>query len=362
MLDNAASAAWQILRRLNQTLVIGVVRELLHFFKEVTRRFEQGLHRIEELSSHQLGESRLALVVKSLFAPVWNLTEAIIQFYVTVLVEPQVNPIKHFPLVTIAHKLMLPFLPALTGLLVALTEPFLPKLIAYPFVTVTILLLPGLAGFLVWELKENRRIYAANHVGSHQGGYDAVRIGAVRRSDLESTPIEPAIIGGHGETMRGMLRRGFHSGTLPKAFDRLRRVLREEIRDEVPYPHRLRDAQRRLAEVNRTLCVFCDRELGYALRRRCAEPNCGLVRVETGQPRLSSNAFDLTLELYAANTADDRPIELQLCVYLEEPDIYLRVEVNGPKEELGEPCWRLIRSDLEVFSGRAGAKPAPSAL
>ncbi|EGV19023.1 hypothetical protein [Thiocapsa marina] len=362
MLDNAASAAWQILRRLNQTLVIGVVRELLHFFKEVTRRFEQGLHRIEELLSHQLGESRLALVVKSLFAPIWNLTEAVIQFYVTVLVEPQVNPIKHFPLVTIAHKLMLPFLPALTGLLVALTEPFLPKLIAYPFVTVTILLLPGLAGFLVWELKENRRIYAANHAGSPLVGYDAGRIEAVHRVNLESTPIEPAIIGGHGETMRGMLRRGFHSGTLPKAFDRLRRVLREEIRDEVPYPHRLRDAQRRLAEVTRALCVFCDRELGYALRRRCVEPNCGLVRVETGQPRLSSNAFDLTLELYASSTADDRPIELQLCVYLEEPDIYLKVEVSGPKEQLGEPCWRLIRSDLEVFSGRAGVKPAPSAV
>jgi hypothetical protein len=362
MLDNAASATWQMLRRLNQTLVIGLVRELLHFFKEVTRRFEQGLHRIEELLSHQLGESPLALTMKALFAPIWKLTEGFIQFYVTVLVEPQVNPIKHFPLVTIAHKLMLPFLPALTGLLVALTEPFLPKLIAYPFVTVTILLLPGLAGFLVWELKENRRIYAANHAGAPRVGDDPVRIEAVRRSDLPSAPIEPAVIGSHGETMRGMLRRGFHSGTLPKAFDRLRRVLREEIRDEVPYPHRLREAQRRLAEVNRALCVFCDRELGYALRRRCAEPNCGLVRVETGRPRLSSNAFDLTLELYGAETANDRPIELRLCVYLEEPDLFLKVEVSGPREELGEPCWNLIRSDLAVFSGRAGVKRAPSAL
>jgi hypothetical protein len=362
MLDNAASGAWQMLRRLNQTLVVGLVRELLHFFKEVTRRFEQGLHRIEELLSHQLGESRLALVLKALFAPVWKLAEGVIQFYVTVLVEPQINPIKHFPLVTIAHKLMLPFLPALTGLLVALTEPFLPKLIAYPVVTVTILLLPGLAGFLVWELKENRRIYAANHAASRPVVYDAGRIEAVHRSDLASTPIEPAIIGSHGETMRGMLRRGFHSGTLPKAFDRLRRVLRDEIRDEVPYPHRLRDAQRRLAEVNHALCVFCDRELGYALRRRCAEPNCGLVRVETGRPRLSSNAFDLTLELYAADTAHNRPIELRLCVYQEEPDLYLKVEVSGPKEQLGESCWTLVRSDLELFSGRAGVKQAPSAV
>jgi hypothetical protein len=362
MLDNAASAVRLFLRRVNQTLVIGLVRELLHFFKEVTRRFEQGLHRIEELLSHQLGESRIELAIKSLFAPVWRLTEAFIQFYVTVLVEPQINPIKHFPLVTITHKLMLPFLPALTGLMVALTDPFLPKIIAYPFVTLTILLLPGLAGFLVWELKENWKIYAANHAGTRPVVDTPAPIGEVHRSDLPKTAIEQAVIGSHGETMRGMLRRGFHSGTLPKAFDRLRRVLREEIRDEIPYPLRLREAQRRLAEVDRALCMFCDRELGYALRLRCAEQNCSLVRVETGRPRLASNSFDLTLELYAANTANDRPIELRLSLYLDEPDLALKVEVNGPRQDLGETCWRMIREDIMVFSGRAGVKQAPLSL
>jgi hypothetical protein len=281
---------------------------------------------------------------------------------VTVLVEPQINPIKHFPLVTITHKLMLPFLPALTGLMVALTDPFLPKIIAYPFVTLTILLLPGLAGFLVWELKENWKIYAANHAGTRPVVDTPAPIGEVRRSDLAKTAIEQAVIGSHGETMRGMLRRGFHSGTLPKAFDRLRRVLREEIRDEIPYPLRLREAQRRLAEVDRALCMFCDRELGYALRLRCAEQNCSLVRVETGRPRLASNSFDLTLELYAANTANDRPIELRLSLYLDEPDLALKVEVNGPRQDLGEPCWRMIREDIMVFSGRAGVKQAPLSL
>jgi hypothetical protein len=355
MLDNAASATGQFLGRVNQTLVIGVVKELLHFFKEVTRRFDQALHRIEELLSHHLGESRLQLVLKSLFLPVWKVMESVIQFYVTVLVEPQVNPIKHFPLVTIAHKLMLPFLPALTGLLVALTDPVLPKLIAYPFVTVTILLAPGLAGFLVWELKENWKIYAANHAEARPVAGTAGPVQAVRRADLPSTPIEPAVIGSHGETMRGMLRRGFHSGTLPKAFDRLRRVLRKEIRDERPDPQRLREAQRRLAEVDRALCVFCDRELSYALRRRCADPQCGLVRVETQRPRLSSGSFDLTLELYGRRTPDMRPIELRLCVCLIEPNLTLKVEISGPKDDLGEPCWRLIRTDIAVFSGRAGA-------
>ncbi|WP_200387368.1 sulfite exporter TauE/SafE family protein [Thiocapsa imhoffii] len=357
LLDNAVSKTLQFLRRLNQTLVIGLVQELLHFFKEVTRRFAQGLHRIEELLTHQLGESHLQLVVKALFAPLWKLFEAVIQFYVTVLVEPQVNPIKHFPLVTIAHKLMLPFLPALTGLFLALTDPFLPKVLAYPIVTLTILLLPGLAGFLVWELKENWKIYAANHHGSRPGA-PALEgtLGPVDRDAIVKTPVEPAIIGSHGETMRGMLRRGFHSGTLPKAFDRLRRVLREEIRDEIPYPARLRDAQRRLAEVDRALCVFCHRELSYALRLRCAEPGCGLVHVETGRPRLSGNAFDLTLSLYATQTPEHHPIALRIEIELIEPDLCLRVALSGPTHHLGQHCWTLIGADLRVFSGRAGTK------
>jgi hypothetical protein len=62
-------------------------------------------------------------------------------------------------------------------------------------------LLPGIFGFLVWELKENWRLYAAN-----------------RPADLQ-----PVLIGHHGETMARFLRRGLHSGTLPKLFAKLRR-------------------------------------------------------------------------------------------------------------------------------------------
>lgn len=356
MLDNAVSATRLFLRRLNQTLVIGLIQELLHFFKEVVRGFEQGLHWIEERISHRLGESPLQTLVKGLLAPIWALTESVIQFYVTVLVEPQVNPIKHFPLVTITHKLMLPFLPALTGLLLALTESLLPKWIALPFVTLTILLLPGLAGFLVWELKENWKIYAANHAALRPAPHAAGPCEAMRRTDLPLAPIEPAMIGSHGETMRGMLRRGFHSGTLPKAFDRLRRVLREQIRDEIPYPQRLLDARRRIAEVEHALALFCDRELVYALRRRCADPQCDLVRVTAGRIRLSSSALGLTLGLYGPKTAPARPIELQLTIYLDEPELYLKVAIEGPEQDLKMHCWELIHADITVFAGRAGAK------
>ena len=355
LFDDLVSAGGQFLRRLNQTLVIGLIQELMLFFKEVTRRFQQGLHRIEERLSHHLGESWIALALKALLVPVWRVLEWLIQFYVTVLVEPQINPIKHFPLVTIAHKLMLPFLPLITSIMVEMLAPVLPKWIAIPFVTLTVLLLPGLAGFLVWELKENWKIYAANHSRATNEVDVKPGLYAVRREHLTLVPIEPAIVGGHGETLRGFLRRGFHSGTLPKSFDRLRRVMRRQIHNAVEAPQRLREAQRHLTEIERTVGVFCDRELAYALRRRCQDPNCVLMSVWTRRPRLATTSFELTLDLRLKPPHDRARIELRLCLCLREPDLRLSVVMQGDCEALGVTCRERIREDIRVFGARAGA-------
>ncbi len=391
LLDDTASGVGRVVRIVNQTLIIGLVRELIQFFKEVTRRFQQGLHWIEELLSHRLGESRLELILKALLVPIWRLLDALIQFYVTVLVEPQVNPIKHFPLVTIGHKLMLPFFPLITSFLLTITATVLPKWVAYPVVTITVLLLPGLAGFLVWELKENWKLYAANHrhlphptVGktikssffkekwlklsglkwrlrrswswrwfTQKSPLPTIAPAPMPPVLIDYAAIELAIIGHHGETMRGLLQRGFHSGTLPKAFDRLRRVLRTQIRTGIDTPQRLRDARRHLAEIERAICVFCERELAYALRRRCREPNCDLVRVETQRPRLATASFELKLMLYSKTAT---PTALNIHFFLLEPDLFLTVTVSGDGSLLREHCWQQLSEDLQMFSGRAGAK------
>ena len=46
--------------------------------------------------------------------------------------------------------------------------------------------IPGIFGFLAWELKENWRLYAANR----------------------PPRLKPVVLGHHGETMRGLLRPG----------------------------------------------------------------------------------------------------------------------------------------------------------
>ena len=68
--------------------------------------------------------------------------------------------------------------------------------------TLLITKMPGVFGFLVWELKENWKLYRANR----------------------ATNLRPVMIGHHGETMLRLLRPGFHSGTLPKLFAKFTRI------------------------------------------------------------------------------------------------------------------------------------------
>src|SRR5262249_47735586 len=118
------------------------------------------------------------------------------------LIEPTVNPIKHFPVVTVGHKLMLPFLMVVFHFLEEQLHFLGP--VRKPFVVLTIFFIPGIFGFIVWELKENWKLYRANRSGT----------------------LGPVLVGSHGETVLRLLRPGFHSGTVPKIRRRLRRAER----------------------------------------------------------------------------------------------------------------------------------------
>ncbi|MFE8033518.1 sulfite exporter TauE/SafE family protein [Thiohalocapsa marina] len=351
-LDDLSTNLGLYLRRINQTLFIGLIQQLIYFFKEVSRRFSQLLHRVDEALTHHLGETPPSLLLKAALAPIWRLAEALIEFYVTVLVEPQINPVKHFPIVSIGHKLLLPFLPAITATFIDISESVLPKVIAYPLVTLTILLLPGLFGFLVWELKENWKLYQANH----RGGLRGRDIDSDDAQDEVALAVEPATVGSHGEDVRALLTRGFHSGALPKGFDRLRRLLQRQIREQADHPKRLRRLQRQLEDLQYAFCVFFEREFTFALRERCRDPDCGLQRVATGRPRIASNLVELQVELHPAplTTGPDAPLQLRVRLFRRQRHICLESELSGPPERLGPTCWGHIRDDLRLFAGRSG--------
>ena len=142
--------------------------------------------------------SGIALVGKSLLTMILMPIMELLRFALIVLLEPQINPIKHFPTVTIGHKFML-----------VLIVPFAQKLqLLFGLnwemsLTVSIAIIsgiPGFFGFMVWELMENWRLYAANR----------------------PCRLVPIRIGSHGETFLSLFRPGFHSGSIAKIFRKLR--------------------------------------------------------------------------------------------------------------------------------------------
>ena len=124
-------------------------------------------------------------------------------------------------MVTVSHKILIPYTLQLSDLLV----PVVGGIAAPTLAATTIVLLPGVFGFMVWELKGNWRLYEANR----------------------SRSLAPADM-------------GIHSGTLPKLYTKLRRALNDARHDEHD-----RAARKQLAAidgvtlslerfVNRTLC------------------------------------------------------------------------------------------------------------
>jgi hypothetical protein len=328
-LDNLISG-WQLFwSRLRHEGLADLAAAVMGFFTAQTRRLTEGLHRVRGLLDRRLHEPWPKTLLKTLAAPIWAIIEALIQFYAVVLVEPQTNPIKHFPVVTVGHKLMLPLLPAITHGANTLLSPFLPTTIVLPLVALTVFLLPGLFGFLFWELKENWKLYAANR-----------RI-----------PVPPARLGDHGDTVRGLMRRGFHGGTLPKAFDRLRQVLERQVGSGTPNPRGLRRVARELEGISSALTHFVEQDLALQLRDGCP----GVLRGLTiGSPRLATQTVDLCLSLVPEYGA--APLELHIRLTMRETVLKCEAELQGSTDPLSETSLTRVRDTMDWFAQRCGAQ------
>jgi hypothetical protein len=156
---------------------------------------------VDEWLRFHSGEGRLALVCKPVLGLLWFGVTYTVRIVINLFVEPTFNPIKHFPVVTVTAKLIFPFVGTWPVAFAAPLEPYLGKVLALFLGQAAFWLLPGLGGFLVWELKENWKLYRAN----------------------QSPTLDPEIVGHHGETVLRLLRPGLHSGTLPKLYAKLRR-------------------------------------------------------------------------------------------------------------------------------------------
>ena len=193
-------AAGRALHRFHLHVIVGLLSWIVDTFRRAMDFVEGLLYAVDESLRFRSDESGLMLAIKAVLGAVWSIIEAGVRFCITLLIEPQLNPIKHFPVVTVSHKLLVPMIPMVASQLVETTG--MEKGLALTAVTFVSTCIPGVFGFLAWELKENWRLYAANRPAT----------------------LRPVPVGHHGETMRLLLMPGFHSGTIPRLFARLRRL------------------------------------------------------------------------------------------------------------------------------------------
>ncbi|MDG4553765.1 MAG: sulfite exporter TauE/SafE family protein [Candidatus Competibacter sp.] len=336
LLDVAITRFVAFWRRVHRNLLIGLVRWAIDLFGWLMQGIEQALHRVDEAVSHHRDEGRNTMAIKAIVGPPWRALSYLIHFYAAVLIEPQINPIKHFPVVMVADKLMLPFFPVLTATLLALLDPILPRFIGLPLATVTVLLSPGLFGFLAWELKENWKLYRANHPDR----------------------IQPAHFGPRRETLHTLLRPGFHSGVLPRAFAELRQAIGQENERERPCSQRLRQAEGPLNEILESLRAFVARELLFTLLERCRAAGYECAEGVVERLEVATAALDVRVALYPFGREDaaNEPVVLKLGCDLRGNELQGEIALEGHLECLGAEGEAWLKAEAGYFLGRAACQ------
>lgn len=254
------SRNWRMIRR---RVLPGVFGLVMAFFRRVLEIVDRSIYRVDELLRFREGESRAAFYGKAFASVIWFFVTYLIRVYVNLLIEPYVNPIKHFPVVTVAAKIMLPMTqPMHDGMFTPLKSVIGPVL-AESVTAPTVFVAPGIFGFLAWELGGNWRLYDQNRPAS----------------------LPPTMIGSHGETMGAFLKPGLHSGTVPKLYAKLRRATLSRSRSALKH----REA---LAHVEEAVRCFAEREL-VPLLFECKAWRGG--RLEVGPIDVASNRIRIEL-------------------------------------------------------------------
>jgi hypothetical protein len=233
--------------------------------------------------------------------------------------------------VTVSHKLLLPMVPSVaeaTGLSLATTTTLISGV-------------PGIFGFLVWELKENWKLYRAN----------------------QADDLRPVIVGSHGETLLRLMRPGFHSGTLPKLYAKLRRYERGGLAT------RARKRREDLHHVEEALRHFAERRLVAVLQDSHGwgrQLYVGAVHAATNQVRIEiacTVPAARAMPLHGPHGFDDTetsimrrlvPQSLEIAFEQQSGFLVAGVSRSGWLENLGREERLVLADALAGFYKRAG--------
>jgi hypothetical protein len=278
--ERGVEAIGRAIHQFHLHVIVGLLSWIVDGFRRAMDFVEGTLYAVDESLRFRSDESGLILALKAVLGAIWSVIDAVTRFCITLLIEPQLNPIKHFPVVTVSHKLLVPMIPMVTSQLTAATG--MEKGVALTAVTFVSTCIPGVFGFLAWELKENWRLYAANR----------------------PRVLRPVQVGSHGETVRRLLTPGFHSGTIPRLFARLRRIHGRSAADPTAEPTTRID--HRLHELERDVAVFVERDV-FALLDRTATAAGLDLRVHA--VRLAVNRISIEM---AAEAIESGPLIINL--------------------------------------------------
>lgn len=256
-------------------LLQGLFTWVLRVFRQILDLVDYVLFSVDEWLQFRRGDSKVSLAARTLLSLFWFPIGYVARFYVVVLIEPGFNPIKA-PISILAAKIVYPLVLATMG------DPFqqlreargVGQTLWLALVFSTAWLLPDVFGFLFWEIKENWLLYQAN-----------------RRPT-----VRPVVVGAHGEKVRQLLQPGFHSGTVPRLYSRLRLAEREAYKSG--NWRGARKCRRELQEVERSLKLFVTREMISLLAQ--SKSMAGHT-VSVGRVALASNR--ITVELAHAEFA-----------------------------------------------------------
>jgi hypothetical protein len=278
--------------RLSTDFLPGLFHAVMALFKRLVEAIDRLLYAVDERLRFRGGQGRWTFTWKLILGTLWFFVTYVVRAYVNLFIEPQTNPIKHFPVVTVSHKLMLPFALSVGPRVVELLTGVLNPTVAKAIVTFHVFMLPGVFGFLAWELVANWRLYRAN----------------------QPATLRPDAIGHHGETMLRLLKPGFHAGTVPKIYRKLRRAERKQDREAA------RNQREALHHVEESVRRFVERELVFLLRASrgwAATPlsighialGCTAINIDLHCPELAEPSTRIAFELQAE----------ELCAAIERP-------------------------------------------
>ena len=223
-------------RRLIANLGNGLISGAVLIWQNILRRMITGIDTlilgVEGLIAVRQRDERVWTTVQALLQTLWFPVGYALRFMFMVVIEPFLNPVK-LPVSFVAMKIFYPVIGPPLHLALDTTFNFF---IVEAFVWVLDFIIPGAFGFFFWEFRENWRLYEANRPAR----------------------MPAAMFGPHAETMRDLLEPGFHAGTLPAVYRKLRKAC--DLRSAANDLRQERACLREIGEIGEDLAQLARRQ------------------------------------------------------------------------------------------------------